>query len=112
MVDSFPEYDDKSPENLNIVLADIDSSVGHLKMIINNENEKMEKYRVYIEMNQIENERRQHNYLPLIFEMLKMLAEKNVLDSICDDLKQEEEKKVKEENEREKKNEKKQILIY
>jgi len=27
--------------------------------------------------------------------MLKMLAEKNVLDSICDDLKQEEEKKVK-----------------
>ena len=27
--------------------------------------------------------------------MLKMLAEKNVLDYICDDLKQEEEKKVK-----------------
>ena len=49
-------------------------------------------------MNQIENERRQHNYIPLIFEMLKMLSEKGVLESIVDDLKQEEENKVKENN--------------
>jgi len=96
MTDNFPEYDAKSPSELNNVLQDIESNITNYKMIVTGESEKMEKFKT-------ENERRQHNYLPLIFEMLKSLAEKGVLESIVDDLKQEEENKAKEESEREKK---------
>jgi len=96
MADNFPEYDAKSPSELNNLLQDLESNITNHKMIVSGESEKMEKFKT-------ENERRQHNYLPLIFEMLKSLAEKGVLESIVDDLKQEEENKAKEESEREKK---------
>lgn len=44
------------------------------------------------EDNKLENTRRQHNYIPLIFEMLKYLGEKNVLETCYQKAKEEEEK--------------------
>jgi len=50
---------------------------------------KKEKYTV-------DNVRRQHSYIPLIFEMLKTLAEKNVLEEIYQsEVKKEEERNKK-----------------
>ena len=42
-----------------------------------------------------ENERRRHNYVPAIFELLKQLATKNMLDDLYKDaVKRKEEKKA------------------
>jgi hypothetical protein len=47
MCESYSEYDNKSPEELNNFLQDIENNLINFKMIINAENEKMEKYRVF-----------------------------------------------------------------
>jgi hypothetical protein len=47
MGESYSEYDNKSPEELNNFLQDIENNLVNFKMIINAENEKMEKYRVF-----------------------------------------------------------------
>jgi ubiquitin carboxyl-terminal hydrolase L5 len=42
-----------------------------------------------------ENERRRHNYVPAIFELLKQLAQKNMLENLYKDaVKRKEEKKA------------------
>lgn len=46
MGEAYSEYDNKSPEELNIFLQDIENNLVNFKMIVNSENEKMEKYRV------------------------------------------------------------------
>ena len=46
MVEVFPEYDNKSPNELNNILHDIESSLVNNRMIVTVEKEKMEKYRV------------------------------------------------------------------
>jgi len=93
MTESFPELEGKSVNELNGKLHEIELKLKLNAETITNENEKSEKIKR-------ENERRQHNYIPLIFEMLKILAEKEALGPICEDLKEEEEKKIKEEEEK------------
>ena len=69
------------------------------KIIIQDEEEKINKFK-------LENERRQFNYIPLIFELLKTLAEKGKLSDMYNEAC--EEKKAKEkEKEKEKDKEKK-----
>ena len=46
MIEAFPEYDGKSPNELNIILQEIDNNLMNYKMVINAETEKMDKYRV------------------------------------------------------------------
>ena len=46
MVDSFPELEGKSAEQLNQALQDIEYNLSNYKMVVNVESEKMEKYRV------------------------------------------------------------------
>lgn len=36
--------------------------------------------------NEVENERRQHNYIPLIFEMLKIMTEKGEVNKLLNEL--------------------------
>jgi hypothetical protein len=43
----------------------------------------------------LENERRQHNYIPLIFELLKIMAEKNALEDVYSNAKKDLETKKK-----------------
>ena len=45
------------------------------KVVREDEKEKVNKYRR-------ENERRQHNYIPLIFELLKIMNEKGKLEEV------------------------------
>lgn len=51
---------------------DVQLQVEHLKMLIGDEEAKMERYKA-------ENIRRKHNYLPLIVDILSMLAEQGKL---------------------------------
>ena len=46
MVDAYPEYDNKSPNELNEMMQEIESNLVNFKIIVNVENEKMEKYKV------------------------------------------------------------------
>jgi ubiquitin carboxyl-terminal hydrolase L5 len=50
----------------------------------------------------IENERRRHNYVPFIFELLKVLAKKNKLESMFDDATEKKKKAYEEKNKAEK----------
>ena len=98
-------YDDYSEDLLNSEVIKLGNQLEDAKAFHYEEVQKLEKYR-------IENKRRQHNYIPLIFEMLKVMSEKNVLEDIYKQAKVEEEehqKKLKEskskENEKEKEKE-------
>ena len=55
-------------------------------IIIEIEKNKMDKYKK-------ENERRQHNYIPFIFELLKIMGEKGVLEETYKEALEEENKK-------------------
>jgi ubiquitin carboxyl-terminal hydrolase L5 len=86
MIDkTFPEYNELPKEELSKILSEIEIELDGLKTIIEEENQKFEKFR-------LENERRQHNYIPMIFELLKIMAEKNALVDI---IKEEESKQAK-----------------
>jgi len=50
-------------------------SIANIEIKIADENEKRGKWKA-------ENERRRHNYVPLIFELLKQLAKKNMLSDM------------------------------
>lgn len=84
----FIEYNSLSKEDLQKNLSNLEFEFENIRMVIDEENQKFEKYA-------IENERRQHNYIPLIFDLLKIMSEKNVLEEIYLNAKKEEEKKVK-----------------
>lgn len=57
----------KQMEESGMETDDAQSEITRLKMLIEEEEAKIKRY-------QIENIRRKHNYLPLIVELLKMLA--------------------------------------
>ena len=59
------------------------------KQIIAEETAKKEAWKT-------ENERRRHNYVPLIFELLEQLAKKNMLEKMFDDAKELKKKKLEE----------------
>ena len=58
--------------------AQIQGQIGTLQEKIQEETEKQAKWKK-------ENERRRHNYVPLIFELLQQLAKKNMLDDMFKD---------------------------
>ena len=62
-------------EGMQKRLAELDEETAELDAVIAIQNEKREKWRV-------ENNRRRHNYVPFIFETLKVLAEKNMLEGM------------------------------
>jgi ubiquitin carboxyl-terminal hydrolase L5 len=80
-------------DELDMHYNNIAYELDNLNGVIQNETSKKEKYIK-------ENERRQHSYVPLIFNILKTLAEKGVLNEIVQN-----EKKLLEEKTTNKKNE-------
>lgn len=64
------------------------TEVAKLRVLINEENNKRKQY-------QIENIRRKHNYLPLIVEILKILAKEGKLMSLYEQAKEKTMKKQK-----------------
>lgn len=53
MTESFTEYENKSPEELNILLQDVENNLVNYKMILNVESEKMDKYKVIFKGNRL-----------------------------------------------------------
>jgi ubiquitin carboxyl-terminal hydrolase L5 len=92
----FLEYNNMSKENLENCLKEINDQISKSDLIISDEEEKIKKYKE-------ENERRQHNYIPLIFEILKIMSENGTLEKTYETAKKLEEEKQKKKEE-EKKN--------
>jgi ubiquitin carboxyl-terminal hydrolase L5 len=92
----FLEYNNMSKENLENCLKEINNQISKSDLIISDEEEKIKKYKE-------ENERRQHNYIPLIFEILKIMSENGTLEETYENAKKLEEEKQKKKEE-EKKN--------
>ena len=78
-----------------IETEDAKTKIEHLKMLISDEEAKMERYK-------LENVRRKHNYLPLIIEILKELGQQGKLVDIYEKAKQKavQQKKQKEKKEK------------
>lgn len=68
-------------DDAEMVSIDTQSEVARLRMLIDDDITKKKRYK-------IENIRRKHNYLPLIVELLKMLAEQGQLLPIYEKAKQ------------------------
>ncbi len=81
------EYNKMSKEQLQNSLKDFDSLINNNMQTIKDEEYRVKKYKE-------ENERRQFNYIPLIFELLKLMSEKGSLAEIYDEAKKIEEAKV------------------
>lgn len=73
--EKFKEYNKMSKEDMEKSLKDFEGMIMTNKMVIDDEIEKKNKYKR-------ENERRQHNYIPLIFELLKIMSEKGKLEEV------------------------------
>ena len=86
------EYNKMTPEQLQNSLKDFENMIKNNEMTIKDEEFKVKKFRE-------ENERRQFNYIPFIFELMKTLAEKGKLDDMykdaCDELAAKEKNKEK-----------------
>ena len=87
MDEKFSDYNKLNKEDLEKSLKDFNEMIQTNKIIIQDEEEKINKFK-------LENERRQFNYIPLIFELLKLMSEKGSLSEIYDDAKKIEEDKV------------------
>ena len=86
------EYNKMTPEQLQNSLKDFENVIKNNEMTIKDEEFKVKKFRE-------ENERRQYNYIPFIFELMKTLAEKGKLDDMykeaCDEVAAKEKNKEK-----------------
>ena len=89
--EKFKEYNTMSKDLLEKSLKDFDGMLITNKLVIEDEKEKVNKYRR-------ENERRQHNYIPLIFELLKIMNEKGKLEEVYTEAQKNLEAKTKQEN--------------
>ena len=87
MDEKFSDYNKLNKEDLEKSLKDFNEMIQTNKIIIQDEEEKINKFK-------LENERRQFNYIPLIFELLKLMSEKGSLSEIYDEAKKIEEAKV------------------
>ena len=67
------EYNKMSKEQLENSLKDFDGLINNNKQTIQDEEYRVKKYKE-------ENERRQFNYIPFIYELLKTMAEKGQLE--------------------------------
>jgi hypothetical protein len=81
----YNEYNDMTEEKLNEELSRLLNEKENIELSIFEEKRRREECR-------LENNRRQHNYIPLIFEMLKYLSEKDVLERCYQKAKEDEEK--------------------
>ena len=86
MLEAFSEYDNLSSDELNARLFELEDLISHYNNNIKEEDMKFNRYKT-------ENERRQHNYIPLIFEMLKNMSGENMLEEIYDNARKEMEEK-------------------
>ena len=95
------EYNNMTKEQLENSLKDFDNMIKNNELTIKDEEIKVKKFRE-------ENERRQFNYIPFIYELMKTLAEKGRLGDMYNEACEEKAKKEKEkEKEKEKDKEKK-----
>ena len=80
------EFNHMNKDQLNERLNNIIFKIKENDNIIKIEQMKKDKYKE-------ENERRQHNYIPFIFELLKIMGEKGVLEQAYQEAYEEEQKK-------------------
>lgn len=92
------EYTKMNKDMLESCLKDLENEIKNNSYVIKDEEDRIKKYKE-------ENQRRQHNYIPFIFEVLKLMGEKNLLDEAYQQA-FEETKKKQEEMEKKKKEEK------
>lgn len=71
-----------SVSEFQAIIKNIDSEISRLQTLIVGEDDKMIRYKV-------ENIRRKHNYLPLIMELLKVLAKQGKLVPLVEKAKEE-----------------------
>lgn len=86
---TFSQFNSLSKEDMNKKINELNSLLMGNKIIIEEEKEKIQKYKV-------ENTRRQHNYIPLIFKLLSIMSEKGQLEGFYDEAKKNEEKRYEE----------------
>eukprot|EP00826_Nyctotherus_ovalis_P036241 TRINITY_DN3199_c0_g7_i2.p1 TRINITY_DN3199_c0_g7~~TRINITY_DN3199_c0_g7_i2.p1 ORF type:complete len:242 (+),score=104.75 TRINITY_DN3199_c0_g7_i2:579-1304(+) len=72
-VDTLP----KDPAEMNSLLQTLEVKINENTQMLEYEKEKRKKWI-------LENQRRRHNYLPFIFELLKLLAQKGKLPTMID----------------------------
>ena len=95
MDEKFSDYNKLNKEELEKSLKEFNEMIQSNKIVIQDEEEKMNKFK-------LENERRQFNYIPLIFELLKLMSEKGNLAEIYDEAKKIEEAKVQQQQQQKK----------
>ena len=86
------EVDDivkEGKETVEASLNELSSSIANHEMRIAAETERQAKWKA-------ENERRRHNYVPLIFELLQQLAKKNMLEPLFKEAVEQKKKKAEE----------------
>lgn len=88
MNEVYGDYDVLNREELERAKEEIELTLDNTRNQMMEENFKFERYK-------LENQRRQHNYIPLIFELLKIMGEKNVLEEMYSTAKTEMENKKK-----------------
>jgi ubiquitin carboxyl-terminal hydrolase L5 len=79
--EKYAEYNGMDKEMLEKSVKEYDEMLLSNKLILNSEKEKLEIYR-------IENDRRRHNYIPFIFEVMRIMAEKGKLKEKYDKAKE------------------------
>ena len=87
MDEKFSDYNKLNKDGLKKSLNDFNEMIQTNKIVIQDEEDKVNKFK-------LENERRQHNYIPLIFELLKLMSEKGNLEDIYNEAKKVEEAKA------------------
>jgi len=91
------EYNKMSKEQLENSLKDFEVTIKNNEMTIKDEEYKVNKFKE-------ENERRQFNYIPFIYEMMKILAEKGKLEEMYEVAKEEKRKENNKDNKEQKEN--------
>ena len=91
------EYNKMSKEQLENSLKDFEVTIKNNEMTIKDEEYKVNKFKE-------ENERRQFNYIPFIYELMKVLAEKGKLEEMYEVAKEEKRKENNKDNKEQKEN--------
>ena len=91
------EYNKMSKEQLENSLKDFEVTIKNNEMTIKEEEYKVNKFKE-------ENERRQFNYIPFIYELMKILAEKGKLEEMYEVAKEEKRKENNKDNKEQKEN--------
>ena len=91
------EYNKMSKEQLENSLKDFEVTIKNNEMTIKDEEYKVNKFKE-------ENERRQFNYIPFIYELMKILAEKGKLEEMYEVAKEEKRKENDKDNKEQKEN--------